>query len=301
MLPSLWRRDGSGRGNVPRIAFALLVLGFVSTFGAADANATTPHVHSMTLSSCATLSGVTLTMGTTLLTTTSTQLRKADNGAPLYGVGVASGTTIVSVSSGSRATMSQSATVSETNATLTVCPRGTGSVTCTNVSGVWKFSPGLLTSARPVKVSEDMNFNGCTTAPGNTNGSSSAVAHLTFHNSWASKSLNVDLSCADFEQRIFTDSDVMTTGKVVWNNPPARSSTFSFSGLGITALGGVITIAIPNTGGTVSVSGGYAGSSAAASLTANPNIFFTGKCTSIAGVESLGLDGGSVTFGQPAS
>jgi len=188
--------------------------------------------------------------------------------------------------------------VSESDATLTACPRGTGSVTCSNVSGVWKFTPGLLASARPVKVREDINFNDCTTSPGKTDGSSS---HLTFSNSWASETPNVDLSCGDFEQRFFTDSDATTTGKVVWNNPPAKSSTFSFSGLGITALGGVITIAIPDSGGTVSVSGGYAGSSASASLTANPNLFFTGKCTSIAGVESLGLDGGSVTFGQAAT
>jgi hypothetical protein len=282
------------------------MFGVVSSFTTSEASASAPRVvhpvvRPLASTTCKTLTGVTLSVGSINLTVTPGQLKFGDDSDPIYGNGIAPATVIVTVSNPTSAIMSNPATVTENNATLTICPKGSGSITCTNVSGSLRFSPGLLIKTQPVKMTLAMTITGCTTSPGPTSGPV-AIAHVANYDAWTSKTAAQPLSCADFETgTTFSESSVPTKGKVAWNVPLAKASTFSFGGFSITAPQGGVMMTFPNTGGTVSVHGGYAGSTASVSLIANPNLTPTGPCTSIAGVRSFVLSQGTVTFGQAGS
>ena len=246
---------------------------------------------------CTNLSNVNLTVGSTLITISPGQFVHGDVGDTVYGADIATATRLIFVKNSTSASMSNPALVTNADATITLCSPGTGSVTCTSVTGLWKFSPGLLTKAQSENVTEYLKIGGCTTSAPTSDGSL-VTPHVVSYDPFKSTVQGVSLSCADFDTAThYTDTTVSTTGKVSWNTPKAPSSSFTFTSFGITAPNGMLLISFPSASGSVSVTGGYAGSSASLSLFTNPNLGFSSQCTTIKGVASLVIQGGTVTFG----
>jgi hypothetical protein len=246
---------------------------------------------------------VSLTVGSNLIAMTSGEFLHSQVGDTVYGVDIATGSRLINVggknskASSPTASMSNAALVTNADATITLCSPGTGSVTCSSISGLWKFSPGLLTKAQPVNVTEYLKIGGCITSPTASNGSV-VQPHTVKYDPLKSTTTALTLSCSDFNTASrFVDTSVPTAGKVSWNTPSAPASNFTFDSFGITAPNGTILINFPGSGGSVKVTGGYQGSSASLSLYTNPNLGFSSKCTTVKGVTSLVIQGGSVTFG----
>ena len=151
-------------------------------------------------------------------------------------------------------------------------------------------------------MTEDLSITGCTTSPPGANARRNVVAHVADYDAWSSTTPKLQVSCADFEKgTTFSESSVTTSGKMTWNGYPSRkSSRFTFEGFAVSSPLGTDMFSFPTAGGSATVSGSYPGT-ATAMLIANPNLSFTGECTTIAGVTSIDIQGGSVTFGQASS
>jgi len=289
--------------RAPRVAAVCTLALIGSLVGAANAQAkgrvNGPSVHATaTSSTCTTIPGVTIDVGTKQLTAPSGSFRSTYHGDPVYGKGIQSLATIISVTNSSKATMSKVARASDTNATLTICPKGTGTITCTTVHGQFRFTPGLLTTPQNETIYESLSISGCTTSPSAT-GAVRVLPHAASYNGWTATTSALQLSCTDLEIHTkYSDTSVPTSGNMKWNIPISPPSSFTFSGFQISDPTGTVEFTFPNVGGSGSATGSYAGP-AIASFTSNPNFAHGSfaKCDSAPGLRVMKVEGSVTTFG----
>jgi len=202
-------------------------------------------------------------------------LRKVMIGIAAIGLPVALMSTIVGVGAASAGTT------------------GTGSVTCSALSGSVTFKPPLkgttantLTEVQTYKLT----VTKCKTTGSNihtvTKGTTTEVKHTT------------DTSC----HGLIAGSTTAYTFPVVWtSSPAANSSTVGFSGDSPAVVGGKAAFKLPNTGGTSAVSGSFPGSNAGATshgegITAQTPGALLAPCSTSGGLKTIKIVKGNLTL-----
>jgi hypothetical protein len=208
----------------------------------------------------------------------------------------------LSACSSSSSSSSQAATTT-TSTTTTTAPGGvatpttlaggkvaTGSVTCTSVTGTIAFNPPLTNSGTsPETTSITLTASGCTPAGSSASTVTSGTATATIQSA-----TNGCLS-------LLTSKPVAVA--VAWSPSSIHASVATFSGYAIVSdAGGNIGFGLPNSGGTATIAGSFAGTdngatSKATTYSALTQTTLLAACATAAGVPSLAITNGSVTFG----
>jgi hypothetical protein len=203
-------------------------------------------------------------------------------------------------SSSSSSSSSQAAT---TTTTTTAAPGGavtpttlaggkvaTGSVTCTNVTGTIAFNPPLTNGGTsPETTSITLTASGCTPTGSSASTVTGGTATATIQSA-----TNGCLS-------LLTSKPVAVA--VAWSPSSIHASVATFSGYAIvTDASSHIGFGLPNSGGTASIAGSFAGAdngaaSKATTYSGQTQTTLLAACATAAGVPSLAILNGSVTFG----
>ena len=199
-------------------------------------------------------------------------------------------------SSTSSSTKAPTTSTSTTSAAAAVPPStlaggtvATGSVTCTNLTGMFTFTPPLTdagTSPETIQIS--LTASGCATTGSSVSQVTSATATATIK------------SATNGCTSLLTSKPVAVA--VAWNPSSIHASVASFSGYAIVAdAAGHVGFELPATGGTASVAGSFAGSdngakSSAAAYSGFAQTQLLTACGAAGGVPAMPIASGTVTF-----
>lgn len=175
---------------------------------------------------------------------------------------------------------------SSSSTTTTLTKLATGKVTCTGITGTIAFVPPLTNSGSKAEITHvTLTASGCSTAGSN-------VATLTSGRGSATITDSTN-SCAG----ITTSKPVKVT--VVWTPATVRPTVVSFSGYKVAAnASGEYGFTLPDTGGSATVTGSFAGPTASAATYSNSTAAqIAAACGSSAGLTTLSLSSGSFSIG----
>lgn len=178
---------------------------------------------------------------------------------------------------------------SSTSTTVVVATKqATGKVACNSLSGTLAFVPPLTNSGTKSETTTvTVSSSGCTTSGSNVSTISSGHGVATIH--------EANNSCAG----ITMSKPVKVS--VVWKPVTVRPTTVSFSGYSVVSnASGDEGFALPENGGSATVSGSFSGSGSTASATAYSSSTaaqIATACGSTTGLTKLTVSSGNVSIG----